>query len=86
MYPILFSHGGLTIYSWGTMLALALVIISYFLHEKFLEEQINPDHLFNLILLCTIFGIVGARLFYVFFTNGVTIPCILCRLSGSRAV
>ena len=67
MYPILFSHGGLTIYSWGALLALALVIISYFLHRKFLEQNINPEHLINLILLCTIFGIVGARLFYVFF-------------------
>jgi len=67
MYPILFSHDNLTIYSWGAMLALALVIISYFLYKKFLEEDINPDHLINLILLCTIFGIVGARLFYVLF-------------------
>jgi len=32
-----------------------------------LEEKINPDHLINLIFLYTVFGIVGARLFYVSF-------------------
>jgi phosphatidylglycerol:prolipoprotein diacylglycerol transferase len=67
MHPILYSHGNLTIYSWGAMLALAIVIITYLLNKRFLEEEINPDHLFNLILWCTIFGILGARLFYVFF-------------------
>jgi len=37
------------------------------LYKKFLEEKINPDHLINLIFLYTVFGIVGARLFYVSF-------------------
>jgi len=67
MYPILFNRGSLTIYSWGAMLALAIIIITYLLYRRFLEEKLDPNHLFNLILLCAIFGILGARLFYVFF-------------------
>ncbi|MGE5453558.1 MAG: prolipoprotein diacylglyceryl transferase [Methylocystaceae bacterium] len=67
MYPELLHIGPVTIYSWGAMLALALLVIAFLLNRRFREEGINPDYALDLILLCVVAGIVGARLFYVVF-------------------
>lgn len=66
MYPILFHNGNLTIYSWGVMLAVGVMISAYLLYRKFSEENIHPNHLMNIVLLSVFFGILGARLLYVF--------------------
>ncbi|MGE5449850.1 MAG: prolipoprotein diacylglyceryl transferase family protein, partial [Methanomassiliicoccales archaeon] len=67
MYPELFHIGPVTIYSWGAMLALALLLLSFLLSRRFREAGINPDYALDLLLVTVLAGLIGSRLFYVFF-------------------
>lgn len=67
MYPELFHLGPVTIYSWGAMLALALLLLSFLLSRRFREAGINPDYALDLLLITVLAGLIGSRLFYVFF-------------------
>lgn len=66
MYPVLLQIGSIKIYAWGTMLAVALIVIYFLLSRRFKEEGINPDYVIDLILVTVVAGLVGARLAYVF--------------------
>ncbi|MDD3374833.1 MAG: prolipoprotein diacylglyceryl transferase [Candidatus Omnitrophica bacterium] len=66
MYPILFKIGSLTIYSYGAMLALAIVVCSFLLQKEAKQKGINPDFIFDLVFWVAIFGILGSRIFFVF--------------------
>lgn len=67
MHPILFQYGTLTIHTWGVMLALGISVSAWLAARKYISQGGDPEELLNLILLASIFGVVGARLFYVFF-------------------
>jgi phosphatidylglycerol---prolipoprotein diacylglyceryl transferase len=67
MQPILFSIGNLNIFSWGFMLALALMIGTYLSVKKAQKEGLNGEVILDLIIWLVVGGIVGARLFYIFF-------------------
>lgn len=65
MYPILFKIGPVTIYSYGTLLAIALFAGLYMGRYELKRRNINPDVAYDLILAIAIGGIIGARLFYI---------------------
>ena len=69
MYPILFSFGNFKIFSYGLFVALAFIVsiyyLSYFLNKS--KSEIFPqDELYSFLLYLILFGIVGARIFYIF--------------------
>jgi len=66
MHPIFFKIGPLTIYSYGVMLALAIVVCSFLLQKEAKKKGINPDFIFDFVFWVTIFGILGSRIFFVF--------------------
>ncbi|MCL2798792.1 MAG: prolipoprotein diacylglyceryl transferase [Endomicrobia bacterium] len=69
MYPILFSFGKITIYTYGFFIAVAfLAAISYvsYVLKKTKSSVITQDELYNLFLGLIVSGIVGARIFYIF--------------------
>ncbi|MGE5380133.1 MAG: prolipoprotein diacylglyceryl transferase [Methylocystaceae bacterium] len=67
MFPELFHIGPVTIYSWGAMLALSMVVLAFLLTRRFRDAGINPDYALDLLLICIVAGVIGSRLFYVLF-------------------
>ncbi len=65
MYPILFNAGNITIYAYGTFLAIALFAGLYMGRLEFKRRDIDPDLAYDLALAIALGGIIGARLFFV---------------------
>jgi phosphatidylglycerol:prolipoprotein diacylglycerol transferase len=68
MHPILFSIGPITIYSYGVMLALAVLVCTYLLSRDAKRYNISRDTAYDLVFWCILWGIIGARIFYIFIT------------------
>jgi len=65
--PILFQLGWLKIHWYGFLIACGAVLafsLVLFLAKKY---QLNKDHIFNLGFYVIIFGLIGDRLYYVFY-------------------
>jgi len=69
MHPILFTIGPITIYSYGVMLALAVLVCTYLLSIDAKRYQISQDTAYDLVFWCMLGGIIGARIGYVFFVE-----------------
>jgi len=54
-----------TIYSYGLMLAIAVVVSTLLLAHDAYRSNINPDIIFDLVFWAVIGGIIGARIFYI---------------------
>lgn len=65
MHPELFTIGNLTVYSYGLMIALGVLISALALYREAPGEKMNPDHVLEAVLASTFFGLIGARLLYV---------------------
>ncbi|MDD4981037.1 MAG: prolipoprotein diacylglyceryl transferase [Candidatus Omnitrophica bacterium] len=65
MHPIICKIGPLSIYSYGLMLVLALLTGSSLASLRAKKEGIDPDIIFNFSFIVFIWGIIGARLFYI---------------------
>jgi len=66
MHPILFKLGPITIYSYGVMLATAVLVCTYLLSKDAKRYNISPETAYDLVFWCMLWGIVGARIFYIF--------------------
>jgi len=69
MHPILFTIGPITIYSYGVMLATAVLVCTYFLSVDAKRYNISRETAYDLVFWCILGGIIGARIFYVFFVE-----------------
>lgn len=65
MYPEICKIGPFTIYSYGLMLVVAFVVSSTLVSLQAKRENINPEIILNLSFIVFIFGILGARSFYI---------------------
>ncbi|MDD3087396.1 MAG: prolipoprotein diacylglyceryl transferase [Candidatus Omnitrophica bacterium] len=65
MHPEICSIGPLVIYSYGVMLVLAFLISVSLACSEAKRQGIDPDLIFNLNFIVFIFGIAGARIFFV---------------------
>jgi phosphatidylglycerol:prolipoprotein diacylglycerol transferase len=66
MHPILFTIGPITIYSYGVMLATAVLVCTYLLSLDAKRYHISQETAYDLVFWCMLWGILGARIFYVF--------------------
>jgi len=82
MHPILFKIGPITIYSYGVMLALAVLVCTWLLSRDAKRCNISQDAAYDLVFWCMLGGLVLARVFYVFIewpyysANPLEIPMI----------
>jgi len=82
MHPVLLTIGPITIYSYGVMLALAVLVCTYFLSLDASRYNISQETAYDLVFWCMIGGIFCARIFYVFIewsyfsTNLLEIPML----------
>ncbi|MGR6835265.1 prolipoprotein diacylglyceryl transferase [Syntrophomonas erecta] len=65
MHPILFKIGNLSIYSWGFMLAIAVLLAIWGISRLFEQEGYNRDMVLDMVILMVVFGIIVARLSYI---------------------
>lgn len=66
MHPIICKIGPLTVYSYGVMMALAVIVCALLLSKDALGLKIKPEIIFDLVFWVILAGILGARIFYVF--------------------
>ncbi|MGE5404418.1 MAG: prolipoprotein diacylglyceryl transferase [Candidatus Saccharibacteria bacterium] len=67
MHPILFQIGKLSIHSYGFMLAIGFTLSLVLFLRRGKQEGFQEDNLLDLDIVAIISGLLGARLFYVFF-------------------
>jgi phosphatidylglycerol---prolipoprotein diacylglyceryl transferase len=65
MHPVLCSLGPVHIYTYGLLLAIAFFVCSFFARQEAARQNVNPELILSLSLTSFIWGIVGARAFYV---------------------
>jgi phosphatidylglycerol:prolipoprotein diacylglycerol transferase len=65
MHPILFKIGPITIYSYGFMLVLAFLVAANLSSRQAKRQGIDGDIVYNFCFIAFVFGVLGARLFYV---------------------
>lgn len=65
MHPVLISFGRLNVYSWGFMLAVAVIIAIFGLRKMFKEEGYDPDSVIDLVIILVVAGVLGSRVAYI---------------------
>lgn len=89
MNPVAFNIGSLEI-KWYSLCILLGAILAYILVLKEAKKfKINKDFIFNLFFYTLIFGILGARLYYVLFNWNLyasDIPSIFAIWNGGLAI
>jgi len=88
MHPILFTIGPITIYSYGVMLAVAVLVCTYFLSVDAKRYNISQETAYDLVFWCMVGGFLCARIFYIFIEwsyYSVNLPEILMIWKGGLA-
>lgn len=66
MFPVICKLGPFTIYSYGVMLAIAVVVCAFLMSREAHRWNIPATLVFDLVFWVILGGLLGARLFYVF--------------------
>ena len=66
MHPVLFEFGKVKIYSWGFMLAIAVIVAAIGLTKMFEREGYDADSVLDMVIILVVGGVLGARLLYIF--------------------
>lgn len=67
MNPVIFSLGSFEIRWYSIILLVAFLMASYIINKEAKRFDIEKDFIFNLLFWTLIFGIIGARIYYVIF-------------------
>ncbi len=65
---IAFTLGELDVYWYGIIIGTALLLSYLLAYLRAKKSDIEPDHITNIVLICTPFAIIFARLYYVLFS------------------
>lgn len=65
MHPVIFEFGPITIYSYGLMIFIAVIVCLNLLVKESRRSGYNKDVIFDLGITIIFSGIIGARLLYV---------------------
>ena len=65
MYPVMFRLGSFPVYSYGVMLAAAILVGIFYAIRRAPRYQVSADAVVEVSALCIIGGVIGARLLYV---------------------
>jgi phosphatidylglycerol:prolipoprotein diacylglycerol transferase len=67
MDPIAFSIGGVDVRWYSILILVGVFLASMLIKFESNRFRINKEFMFNLVFWTLIFGIIGARLYYVLF-------------------
>jgi len=65
MHPVLLEFGNIKIYSWGFMLAIAVIVAAIGLTKMFKREGYDADSVLDMVIILVLAGILGSRLLYI---------------------
>lgn len=65
MHPVICQIGPLTVYSYGAMLAAAVIVCAFLLQREAKARGLNPDTIFDLVFWVVVSGIIGSRIFFI---------------------
>jgi phosphatidylglycerol:prolipoprotein diacylglycerol transferase len=65
VHPILLNMGPIKVYSWGFMLAVAVLLSTLGIIKIFKKEGYDPDHVLDMVLLLVVTGLLGSRMAYI---------------------
>jgi phosphatidylglycerol:prolipoprotein diacylglycerol transferase len=65
MFPVLIKIGGFTVTSFGVMIALAFVAGGWVMARELGRKGQDPEHAWDLAGYAAIFGILGAKIYYM---------------------
>jgi len=65
MYPILFKVGPLTVYSFGTLMALAALSAGWVVWLELKRYRYNPELASTMVFAAALGGLIGARLLFI---------------------
>jgi phosphatidylglycerol:prolipoprotein diacylglycerol transferase len=65
MFPVLFRIGSFTVTSFGVMIALSFVVGGWILARELGRKGQDPEHAWDLAGYAAIFGILGAKIYYM---------------------
>jgi phosphatidylglycerol:prolipoprotein diacylglycerol transferase len=63
---VAFYIGPIPVHWYGIILVTGVIIGAYVASLEAKRRGLNPDHIWNALLICVILGIIGARLYHVF--------------------
>lgn len=64
MKKVLFEVFGIEFFSYGLLIAIGIVVASIILMKTAKKKNYNEDHIFNLIIIAVISGVIGGKLLY----------------------
>lgn len=62
----LFSIGPVTIHGYGLMIGIGFVMAMLMGYYRFKKKGLDPEAVFDILLICAVFGFGGGKLFYIF--------------------
>jgi len=65
LHPVLFKIGSFTVYAWGAMLSLAVLLALWGISRIARREGYDSSMVLDLVILSVLGGLIGARLAYV---------------------
>ncbi|MFA6468013.1 MAG: prolipoprotein diacylglyceryl transferase [Bacteroidota bacterium] len=65
MHPVIFSFGGITIYSFGLMMGVSFLIGNYLLTKEFKRKKLHPDLASNITLIALVAGVSGSKFLHL---------------------
>ncbi|MBL7197817.1 MAG: prolipoprotein diacylglyceryl transferase [Candidatus Omnitrophica bacterium] len=66
MHPVLFKIGPITIYTYGFMVFLGIIVGLYFALKEAKKQDIDTNKIIDLFFWIIIWGFIGARIIYIF--------------------
>ncbi|MGL5634265.1 MAG: prolipoprotein diacylglyceryl transferase [Sarcina sp.] len=65
MKPVLFNLGGFNIYGYGFLIAIGIICAVFLLNRNAKKRGYNEDHIFNLVIITILMGILGGKVLYI---------------------
>ena len=70
--PVAFKIGNTSIYWYGMIVCLAFILAFVYVYKNSYRFSLNKENMVDVFLASVVFGIIGARLYYVLFFPGDT--------------
>ena len=86
MYNDLFSIGPITVHGYGLMIAIGIVMALVLAIVRSKSHRMSRDHAINILIICLIFGFLGAKLLYCIVEWEMFVQNPLSALSGGGFV
>lgn len=65
MRKVLFQIGSFSVYSYGFMIAIGIILAGVMFMKRADKEKYNDDSLFNALFLTVLFGMLGGKILYI---------------------